>query len=89
MQAEKESTVHKIVSHLKDLIAHLNRMKTIREELELDSQGEKDPFFPLVQGTVLKSKLQRAFMLIKDKQNSDVWLNLYCRNADCNSSTVW
>ena len=52
MQAEKESTVHKIIPHLKDLIAHLTRMKTLGVELDLDSHSEKDPFFSLVQGTV-------------------------------------
>ena len=61
MQAEKESTVHKIVPHLKDMIAHLNRMKTLGVELELDSHGEKDPFFPLVQGNVPKLEFQHDF----------------------------
>ena len=58
MQAEKESTVHKIIPHLKDIIAHLNHMKSLGVELELDSHGVKDPFFPLVQGISLSCKLQ-------------------------------
>ena len=54
MQAEKESTVHKIVPHLKDMIAHLDHMKNLAVEYELDSHGVKDPFFPLVQGNSFK-----------------------------------
>ena len=50
MQAEKESTVHKVIPHLKDILAHLGRMKTLSQELELDFHSVSDPFFPLIRG---------------------------------------
>ncbi|GAV05987.1 LOW QUALITY PROTEIN: hypothetical protein RvY_16031 [Ramazzottius varieornatus] len=48
MQAEKESTIHKIIPHLKDLLAHLSHMKTLAEELNLGSYGIEDHFFSLI-----------------------------------------
>ncbi|GAV03762.1 hypothetical protein RvY_14142 [Ramazzottius varieornatus] len=48
MQAEKESTIHKIIPHLKDILAHLSHMKTLAEELDLGSYGIEDPFSPLI-----------------------------------------
>ncbi|GAU92373.1 hypothetical protein RvY_04459-2 [Ramazzottius varieornatus] len=49
MQAGKESTIHKVAPHLKDILVHLKQMETLADELELGSLEVPDPFFPLVQ----------------------------------------
>ncbi|GAV00902.1 hypothetical protein RvY_11687-3 [Ramazzottius varieornatus] len=39
MQAEKDSTIHEVVPYLRETLAHLEKMKLLGLELELEAHG--------------------------------------------------